>query len=86
MQIDRVQVNGSTLEVHLLWSGKGTNILPRRGIYGPLISAITITPSEFFKLFKSVFFLFFFETTACNISLVPAVLMFFLSVVSRLQG
>lgn len=45
MQIDRVQVNGSTLEVHLLWSGKGTNILPRRGIYGPLISAITITPN-----------------------------------------
>ncbi|WZY93181.1 hypothetical protein YC2023_065510 [Brassica napus] len=45
LQIDRVQVNGSTLEVHLLWSGKGTNVLPQRGVYGPLISAITITPN-----------------------------------------
>ncbi|KAH0852538.1 hypothetical protein HID58_093921 [Brassica napus] len=33
LQIDRVQVNGSTLEVHLLWSGKGTNVLPQRGVY-----------------------------------------------------
>ncbi|KAG5397082.1 hypothetical protein IGI04_018896 [Brassica rapa subsp. trilocularis] len=45
LQIDRVQVNGSTLEIHLLWSGKGTNVLPQRGVYGPLISAITITPN-----------------------------------------
>ncbi|CAH8386888.1 unnamed protein product [Eruca vesicaria subsp. sativa] len=45
LQIDRLQVNGSTLEVHLLWSGKGTNLLPERGVYGPLISAITITPN-----------------------------------------
>ncbi|KAF8065678.1 hypothetical protein N665_1165s0007 [Sinapis alba] len=45
MQIDRLQVNGSTLEVHLLWTGKGTNVLPERGVYGPLISAITITPN-----------------------------------------
>ncbi|KFK35730.1 hypothetical protein AALP_AA4G029200 [Arabis alpina] len=44
-QIDDVQVNGSTLEIHLQWTGKGTNLLPRRGVYGPLISAITITPN-----------------------------------------
>lgn len=49
LQIDRVQVNGSTLEIHLLWSGKGTNVLPQRGVYGPLISAITITPSKFLQ-------------------------------------
>ncbi|CAH2052681.1 unnamed protein product [Thlaspi arvense] len=42
-QIDALQVNGSTVEIHLQWSGKGTNMLPIRGVYGPLISAITIT-------------------------------------------
>jgi serine/threonine protein kinase len=44
-QIDGVQVNGSTLEIHLQWTGKGTNVIPTRGVYGPLISAITITPN-----------------------------------------
>lgn len=39
-------VNGSTLEIHLYWAGKGTNAIPSRGVYGPLISAITVTPSK----------------------------------------
>ncbi|XP_062087297.1 probable LRR receptor-like serine/threonine-protein kinase At1g53430 [Humulus lupulus] len=42
---DNVSVNGSTLEIHLYWAGKGTNALPQRGVYGPLISAITVTPN-----------------------------------------
>ena len=42
-----VLVNGSTLEIHLYWRGKGTNNIPSRGIYGPLISAIAVTPSMF---------------------------------------
>lgn len=42
---NNVIVNGSTLEIHLYWAGKGTTALPERGVYGPLISAITITPS-----------------------------------------
>ncbi|XP_010462234.1 PREDICTED: probable LRR receptor-like serine/threonine-protein kinase At1g53430 [Camelina sativa] len=45
LQINEVQVNGSTLEIHLQWTGKGTNGIPTRGVYGPLISAITITPN-----------------------------------------
>ncbi|CAA7013862.1 unnamed protein product [Microthlaspi erraticum] len=44
-QLDEVQVNGSTLEIHLQWSGKGSIVIPKRGVYGPLISAITITPN-----------------------------------------
>lgn len=44
---DNIFVNGSTLEIHLYWAGKGTNSIPDRGIYGPLISAITVTPSKF---------------------------------------
>ncbi|KAH0734499.1 hypothetical protein KY285_010206 [Solanum tuberosum] len=35
----------STLEIHLYWTGKGTNAIPERGVYGPLISAITVTPN-----------------------------------------
>ncbi|KAF3442365.1 hypothetical protein FNV43_RR16281 [Rhamnella rubrinervis] len=38
-------VNGSTLEIHLYWVGKGTTLVPSDGVYGPLISAITITKS-----------------------------------------
>ncbi|KAI4323056.1 hypothetical protein L6164_022693 [Bauhinia variegata] len=40
-----VDVNGSTLEIHLYWAGKGTNAIPERGVYGPLISAISVTPN-----------------------------------------
>ncbi|KAM5586340.1 putative LRR receptor-like serine/threonine-protein kinase [Rosa sericea] len=40
-----VLVNGSTLEIHLYWKGKGTTAIPDRGVYGPLISAITVTPN-----------------------------------------
>lgn len=42
-----VAVTGTTLEIHLYWAGKGTTAIPDRGVYGPLISAITVTPSEF---------------------------------------
>ncbi|KAI9184740.1 hypothetical protein LWI28_000645 [Acer negundo] len=45
MEFNDVQVNGSTLEVHLYWAGKGTNAIPDQGVYGPLISAITVTPN-----------------------------------------
>ncbi|XP_024032705.1 probable LRR receptor-like serine/threonine-protein kinase At1g53440, partial [Morus notabilis] len=34
-----------TLEIHLYWAGKGTTAIPDRGVYGPLISAITVTPN-----------------------------------------
>ncbi|KAA8526743.1 hypothetical protein F0562_009027 [Nyssa sinensis] len=38
-------VNGSTLEIHLYWSGKGTTAIPNGGVYGPLLSAIAVTPN-----------------------------------------
>ncbi|QCE10156.1 probable LRR receptor-like serine/threonine-protein kinase At1g53430 isoform X1 [Vigna unguiculata] len=40
-----VNVTHNTLEIHFSWAGKGTNAIPERGIYGPLISAITVTPN-----------------------------------------
>ncbi|XP_048131374.1 probable LRR receptor-like serine/threonine-protein kinase At1g53430 [Rhodamnia argentea] len=42
---DNITVDGSTLEIHLYWSGKGTTAIPGRGTYGPLISAIAVTPN-----------------------------------------
>ncbi|KAB1202734.1 hypothetical protein CJ030_MR8G002234 [Morella rubra] len=44
-EFDNVLVNGSTLEIHLYWAGKGTTAIPDRGVYGPLISAISVTPN-----------------------------------------
>ncbi|KAJ0869442.1 putative protein kinase RLK-Pelle-DLSV family [Helianthus annuus] len=45
IDFDNVMVNGTTLEIHLYWAGKGTNAIPQRGVYGPLLSAIAITPN-----------------------------------------
>ncbi|KAK9936655.1 hypothetical protein M0R45_013484 [Rubus argutus] len=41
-----VEVKKKTLEIRFHWSGKGTTAAPKRGVYGPLISAISIE-SEF---------------------------------------
>jgi hypothetical protein len=37
-----VDVTSNTLEIRLYWAGKGTQYLPNRSVYGPLISAISI--------------------------------------------
>ncbi|KAK9085792.1 hypothetical protein Sjap_026203 [Stephania japonica] len=38
-------VSKGTLEIHMYWTGKGTTSVPYRAVYGPLISAITVTPN-----------------------------------------
>ncbi|GMH25585.1 hypothetical protein Nepgr_027428 [Nepenthes gracilis] len=42
-----IPINSSTLEILLYWAGKGTTAIldTNNGVYGPLISAITITPN-----------------------------------------
>ncbi|KAI7745719.1 hypothetical protein M8C21_022196, partial [Ambrosia artemisiifolia] len=40
-----VQVTDNYLEIHLFWSGKGTCCVPVQGTFGPLISAISVTPN-----------------------------------------
>uniref|UniRef100_A0A2K2CAE8 non-specific serine/threonine protein kinase n=1 Tax=Populus trichocarpa TaxID=3694 RepID=A0A2K2CAE8_POPTR len=37
-------VTGNALEIRFYWAGKGTTAVPVRGVYGPLISAISVTP------------------------------------------
>ncbi|XP_077226946.1 leucine-rich repeat transmembrane protein kinase isoform X2 [Tasmannia lanceolata] len=38
-------VTSHTLEIHFYWAGKGTTSIPSRGVYGPLISAISVDPN-----------------------------------------
>ncbi|XP_028755426.1 probable LRR receptor-like serine/threonine-protein kinase At1g53430 isoform X3 [Neltuma alba] len=42
-----VDVNDNTLEIHLYWARKGTSSIPNdnNSVYGPLISAISVTPN-----------------------------------------
>ncbi|KAL3576321.1 hypothetical protein D5086_021604, partial [Populus alba] len=39
-------VTDTTLEIRLYWNGKGTTCIPKRGNYGPLISAITVCSGQ----------------------------------------
>ncbi|EOA36564.1 hypothetical protein CARUB_v10011709mg, partial [Capsella rubella] len=39
-------VSDNTLEIRFYWAGKGTLIIPKRGNYGSLISAISVCPSS----------------------------------------
>ncbi|RWR96260.1 putative leucine-rich repeat receptor-like serine/threonine-protein kinase isoform X1 [Cinnamomum micranthum f. kanehirae] len=50
-------VTGNTLEIRFYWAGKGTESLPNRGTYGPLISAISVEPG-LLRTDISIFLLF----------------------------
>ncbi|CAH1452624.1 unnamed protein product [Lactuca virosa] len=39
-----VTVTQNHIEIHLFWAGKGTCCIPEEGDYGPIISAIRVTP------------------------------------------
>ncbi|XP_038689995.1 probable leucine-rich repeat receptor-like serine/threonine-protein kinase At3g14840 [Tripterygium wilfordii] len=41
------EVTSNTLEIRFYWAGKGTTGIPVRGVYGPLISAISVSPGDF---------------------------------------
>ncbi|KAH7840769.1 hypothetical protein Vadar_021351 [Vaccinium darrowii] len=42
LTLNNVAVNNNTIEIRFYWAGKGTRAIPTRGIYGPLISAISV--------------------------------------------
>ena len=44
-------VTENILEIRFYWAGKGTTRIPDRGVYGPLISAISVDPSKYFVFF-----------------------------------
>ncbi|KAK1279593.1 putative LRR receptor-like serine/threonine-protein kinase [Acorus gramineus] len=39
-----IPVTNNFLEIHFFWAGKGTCCIPTQGLYGPLISAISVSP------------------------------------------
>lgn len=41
-----VSVTNNTLEIRLVFAGKGTTRIPKRGVYGPLISSISVVSGE----------------------------------------
>ena len=41
-------VTKNFLEIRFYWAGKGNTRIPNRGVYGPLISAISVNPSKYF--------------------------------------
>jgi hypothetical protein len=44
-------VSKNFLEIHLFWAGKGTCCIPKQGFYGPMISALSVTPGlSFFQI------------------------------------
>ncbi|XP_056175532.1 probable LRR receptor-like serine/threonine-protein kinase RFK1 isoform X2 [Syzygium oleosum] len=42
LEIFTVNVTNNMLEVRFYWAGKGTTRIPRRSVYGPLVSAISV--------------------------------------------
>ncbi|KAM1347359.1 hypothetical protein PS2_036299 [Malus domestica] len=41
-QVSNVNVTSNVLEIRFYWAGKGTTVIPEKGNYGPLISAISV--------------------------------------------
>lgn len=46
VEIYNVTVMDNILDIRLYWAGKGTTRIPRRSVYGPLISAISVVSGE----------------------------------------
>ncbi|KAJ0046488.1 hypothetical protein Pint_04825 [Pistacia integerrima] len=42
--IPHVSITNKTVEIRFIWAGKGTTDIPTKGVYGPLISAISVEP------------------------------------------
>ncbi|CAE5967316.1 unnamed protein product [Arabidopsis arenosa] len=40
-----VTITNGKLDIRLQWAGKGTQAIPVRGVYGPLISAVSVDPN-----------------------------------------
>ncbi|WVZ01161.1 hypothetical protein V8G54_027230 [Vigna mungo] len=38
-------VTQHTLKIHFYWAGKGTTSIPTRGVYGPIVSAVSVSPN-----------------------------------------
>ena len=46
INITAVPVTNKSIDIRFHWAGKGTTAAPRKGTYGPLISAISVEFSK----------------------------------------
>ncbi|XP_023541191.1 probable LRR receptor-like serine/threonine-protein kinase RFK1 [Cucurbita pepo subsp. pepo] len=54
LQFDNVNVINHVLEIRFYWAGKGTTRIPDRGVYGPLVSAISVySDLKYCSIFES---------------------------------
>ena len=53
-----VTVTSGTLEIHFYWAGKGTNAIPNNGVFGPLISAISVKSGMLHAILSFLLLLF----------------------------
>lgn len=57
MPLKNVIVTNNVLEIRFYFAGKGTTRIPNRGVYGPLISAVSMVSGEsLLWMFLSIFF------------------------------
>ena len=61
-------VRDKTLTIRFHWAGKGTTGSPKRGIYGPLISAISVDSGKISILYRPSVFLLPSHDHSCSIS------------------
>ena len=47
-------ISDGTLEIRFYWAGKGTDAIPSPGVYGPLISAISVEAGKFSFCLKAL--------------------------------
>lgn len=70
-------VSNNTLEIRFYWAGKGTTIIPNKGVYGPLISAIAVTRGNYMNfLVPTLFFLYHQYGCDCLFSCSTIILIF----------
>jgi hypothetical protein len=48
-------VRNKTIQIRFHWAGKGTTAVPKRGTYGPLISAISVKSGNHFLDYENLF-------------------------------
>ena len=67
-KFNQTQVKNSILEIRFHWAGKGTTIIPEKGSYGSLISAISVDPGKCtkFSFFVSLVSPLFYCTECCS--------------------
>jgi len=47
LPIHNISITNNVLEIRFYWAGKGTTRIPDVGVYGPLVSAISVISGEY---------------------------------------